>query len=439
MENIIRTADSKGKFGEMRAFLILWIGQLISTVGSGMTAFALGVYVYQRTKSATDFALIFLAGMLPRAIFSPIAGVLTDRIDRRKLMIISDLGALIGSGIAFSIAASAQLEIWHVYILTAITSAFSALRLPAYTASAGAMVSKKQHGRVGGMIQLSDAIGQVIAPVAAGALMSSLDLVSILRIDLLTFVVSLFTLFIVTFPALTHEIQTRGSFLADIRYGWEYLTARPGLLGLLIVFVFGNFFVGNAQALLTPMILGFASTKTLGAILSAGGIGMVLGGITLSIWGGGRNRIYTILGFYILLGFGIMSAGLFPSPRIVGAAIFLSFFSLPFIIGTTNAILISKVARDVQGRVFSLRIMLVTLSFTLAFSVAGPLADRFFEPLLSSSGALASSLGMILGTGEGRGIGLMFVFVGIVAMVTAMSGFLSPRLRNVENELPDAE
>jgi hypothetical protein len=206
-----------------------------------------------------------------------------------------------------------------------------------------------------------------------------------------------------------------------------------------VVFIFGNFFVGNAQALLTPMILGFASTKTLGAILSAGGIGMVLGGITLSIWGGGRNRIYTILGFYILLGFGIMSAGLFPSPRIVGAAIFLSFFSLPFIIGTTNAILISKVARDVQGRVFSLRIMLVTLSFTLAFSVAGPLADRFFEPLLSSSGALASSLGMILGTGEGRGIGLMFVFVGIVAMVTAMSGFLSPGLRNVENELPDAE
>lgn len=440
MENIIQpTTKPKSKFVAMRDFLVLWFGQLISTIGSGMTAFALGVYVYQRTNSATAFALIFLAGMLPRVIFSPFAGVLADRMDRRRLMIISDLGAMVGSGIAYALAASAQLEIWQVYLVTSITSAFSSLRLPAYTATAGALVPKKQHGRVGGMIQLSDAIGQVFAPVAAGALISAYDMVRILQIDLLTFVLSLATLFILVFPAMNHNIEKRGSFLTDIRYGWNYLTARPGLMGLLIVFVIGNFFVGNAQALLTPMILGFASTKTLGAIMSAGGVGMVLGGIALSIWGGGKNRIRTILGFYILLGLGITLAGLIPSSMVVGAALFLAFLSLPFIIGTTNAILISKVARDVQGRVFSLRVMLVTLSFTIAFVTAGPLADKVFEPLLAPGGALASSLGTIVGVGEGRGIGLMFVLFGILAMVTALSGFLYSRLRNVENELPDAE
>lgn len=441
MENVIQTTRtrSRGNFAEMRDFLVLWLGQLVSIIGSGISAFALGVYVYQRTNSATDFALVFLAGMLPRALFSPIAGVLTDRVDHRQLMVVSDLGAMVASGIAVVLAASGRLEVWHVYLVSFMTSAFSALRVPAYTASAGVMVPKAQHGRVGGMIQLSDAIGQIIAPMAAGALISAYAMVSVLLIDLLTFVVSLITLFIAVFPKTTQVAQKRGSFLGDIREGWDYLAARPGLLGLLIVFGIGNFFVGNAQALLTPMILGFASTKELGAIMSAGGVGMVLGGIALSVWGGGKNRVYTILGFYVLLGLGITVAGLVPSPLIVGAAMFLAFLSLPFIIGTTSAVLISKVARQVQGRVFSLRIMLVTLSFTLAFVTAGPLADKIFEPLLVPGGALALSVGKLLGVGAGRGIGLMFVILGILAMLTALTGLASVRLRNVETELADAE
>jgi len=441
MENVIQntTAKPQSKFAEMRDFLVLWFGQLISTVGSGMSAFALGVYVYQRTNSATDFALIFLAGMLPRVIFSPFAGVLADRVDRRKLMIISDIGAMIGTGIAFTLAASGQLQISHVYLVTSITSAFSALRVPAYTATAGALVTKEQHGRVGGMIQLNDAIGQVIAPMAAGALISAFNMTSILFIDLLTFVFSLITLFMVVFPAMTSKIEKRGSFAKEIKYGWDYLTARPGLMGLMIVFVIGNFFVGNAQALLTPMILSFASTKALGLIMSAGGVGMVIGGIALSIWGGGKKPIYTILSFYALLGFGIMLAGFVPSALVVGIGIFLAYLSLPFIIGTTSAVLISKVAREVQGRVFSLRIMMVTFSFTLAFIAAGPLAEKIFKPLLVQGGALASSIGSLIGVGEGRGIGLMFIILGTLAMLTALGGFLSPRLRNVENEIPDAE
>ena len=114
MENIIQATKSASKFIHMRDFRVLWFGQLISTIGSGMTAFALGVYVFQRTNSATDFAWIFLVGMLPRAIFSPIAGVLADRFDRRRLMIASDLGAMIGPGIAFALATTAQLEISSV-------------------------------------------------------------------------------------------------------------------------------------------------------------------------------------------------------------------------------------------------------------------------------------------------------------------------------------
>jgi MFS family permease len=437
--DISRAAKPKKKFAEMRDFFILWSGQLVSTIGSGMTAFALGLFVYQRTNSATDFALIFLSGMLPRALFSPFAGVLADRIDRRKLMAISDLGAMTGIAAVIPLAVGDHLEVWQIYLVTAVGAAFSALRVPAYTAAAGSMVSKEQYGRVGGMIQLSDAVGQVVAPVAAGILVSMFAITSVLWIDLLTFLISLATLFLVSFSHRTDAGQNRGSFLADIRIGWDYLAERPGLVRLLLVFVIGNFFVGNAQALLTPMILGFSSPQTLGVILSAGGASMLLGGIILSAWGGGKHRIHTILSFYFLLGLSIMLAGTFPAAKIVGAAIFMAYLSLPFIIGTTNAVLISKVAPQVQGRIFSLRIMLVTLSFTLAFTTAGPLADRIFEPLLASNGALAGSVGRLIGTGDGRGIGLMFILLGFFAMLTAISGFMFPRLRHLEEEVPDIE
>lgn len=441
MENTLNssTAVRKNNFAEMRDFLVLWVGQMISTIGSAMTAFGLGVYVYQRTNSATDFALIFLVGMLPRAIFSPIAGVLADRYDHRRLMVISDVGALAGIGFALAMAVTARLEVWHVYLATFVGSAFSALRVPTYTTVAGMLVSKEQYGRVGGMIQLSDAIGQVVGPAIAGALISLLNISSVLTIDIATFVASLATLFMVAFPTTSTKVEDRRTFLKDIRFGWTYLVSRPGLIDLMIVFVIGNFFIGNAQALLTPMILGFASPQALGAIMSAGGVGMLLGGVVLSIWGGGRKRVYTILGFYVLLGFGVLMAGIVPSEIIVGIAVFLAYLSLPFIIGTTNAILINKVGRDVQGRVFSLRIMLVTVSFTVAFVAAGPLADNIFEPLLLPGGALVPVVGGLFGVGEGRGIGFMFSLLGIMAMLTALGGFLSPRLRNVEAELPDAE
>jgi hypothetical protein len=421
----------------MRAFLTLWSGQLVSTIGSGMTAFALGLFVYQRTNSTTDFVLIFLSGMLPRALFSPIAGVLADRFNRRALMALSDLGSIAGLLFAIGLSTAGYLEIWHIYLVTGIGAVFSALRVPTYTAIAGSLASKERTGRVGGMIQLSEAVGQVVAPVVAGALVAAFAIKTVLWIDLATFLFSLVTLFVVRIPKLAQEVGEGRSFLDDARAGWIYLQERPGLLGLLFVFVVGNFFIGNAQALLTPLILGFSSAQALGAILSVGGSGMLLGGILMSLWGGGERRVKTILTAYFTLGLGVALAGLTSLESVTGGALFIAYFSLPFVIGTTNAVLISKVAREMQGRVFSLRVALVTLSFALAFVTAGPLADGIFKPAMAPGGPLSGLLGSLIGTGEGRGLGLMFILLGIFAMITAAVAWTFPRLRNLEAEIPD--
>ena len=329
--------DKRGGMGALRRFLVVWLGQLVSTIGSGMTGFVLGVSVYAQTGSTTDFALIFLAGMLPRALLAPLAGMLADRWDRRRVMILSDLGAALSTLVALVLALSGQMVVWQIYLVTAATGAFGALRVPAYIASASTLVPKDQYGRIGGMLQLSDALGQVVAPVLAGTLIATVRLPSVLLIDLASFGIALLTLAITRFPRLEAPAQARqGSLVREALVGWDYLVARPGLLALLIVFAIGNFFVGNAQALLTPMILSFSSPATLGIVLSVGGAGMVVGGVTLSIWGGGKRRIATVLGAYALLGLSILAAGLAPSPIVVGAALFFAYLSLPFVIGATS-------------------------------------------------------------------------------------------------------
>lgn len=443
MAQLVSTAtqarvEKRARLGALRQFLIVWLGQLVSTIGSGMTGFALGVSVYARTGSTTDFALIFLAGMLPRVLLAPLAGVLADRWNRRRVMILSDLGAALSTLVALTLALSGQLQLWQIYLVTAATGAFGALRVPAYIASAATLVPKDQYGRIGGMLQLSDALGQLVAPVVAGALMATFRLPSVLLIDLASFSVALLTLAITRFPHVEAPTQARqGSLVREALGGWDYLVARQGLLALLIVFAIGNFFVGNAQALLTPMILSFSSPATLGIVLSVGGAGMVIGGVTLSVWGGGKRRIRIVLGAYALLGLSILAAGLTPSPIVVGAALFFAYLSLPFVIGASQAVMSSKVAHTVQGRVFALRVLLITTSFTIAYLTAGPLADSVFEPLLAPGGPLAGSIGSLIGVGPGRGIGLMFIVLGLLATLTAVVGYTYPRLRRVEVELPD--
>jgi len=274
--------------------------------------------------------------------------------------------------------------------------------------------------------------------VLAGVLIATFHLPSVLLIDLASFGVALLTLAITRFPNVEASAQARReSLVREALAGWDFLVARPGLLALLIIFAIGNFFVGNAQALLTPMILSFSSPATLGIVLSVGGAGMVVGGVTLSIWGGGKHRIVTVLGAYALLGLSILGAGLAPSPIVVSAALFFAYLSLPFVIGASQAVMSSKVAHALQGRVFALRVLLVTTSFTLAYLTAGPLAESVFEPLLAPGGPLAGSIGLLIGVGRGRGIGLMFIVLGLLATLTALAGFAYSRLRRVEVELPD--
>jgi MFS transporter, DHA3 family, macrolide efflux protein len=425
----------------MRTFILIWSGQLVSLLGSSLTSFALGVWVYQRTGSATKFALIALFSTLPGVIASPFAGAIADRWDRRRMLIACDLGAGFCTLIIAALLYAGSLEVWHIYIINAVKSLFSIAQGPAFAAATSLLVPKRHLGRASGMVQLSEAVGQIAAPILAVILIAAIHLWGIIFVDFATFLFAALVLLSTRIPRVpavsTEGLEQQKSLLRDVAYGWSYITTRPGLFGLLVFFALSNFLMGFIFVLSAPLVLSFASAAVLGKILSIGGCGFLAGSLVMSFWGGPRRRVYGVLGFYLLAGFCIILMGIRPSAILIGAASFCLSFSLPIIIGSSQAIWQSKVALEVQGRVFAVRRMIAWSSAPLAYLVAGPLADKVFEPLLAPDGALAASVGQIIGVGRGRGIGLLYFVLGVCMVLAVAVAYLYPRLRYVEDELSD--
>ncbi|MEG4970357.1 MFS transporter [Microcoleus sp. B6-A1] len=425
----------------MRIFLLIWFGQLVSLMGSGLTSFALGVWVYERTGSVTQFALISVFARLPAILLFPFAGALIDRWNRRWAMILSDSGAGLSTVAVALLLVTGRLEIWHIYLAVAVSSAFSAFQWPAYTAATTLLVPKQQMGRASGMIQLGEAAAQFLAPMLAAGLLSVIQLQGIIFTDFATFLFSLVTLLSIRFPdARTNTVRKAGnlSLLREMAYGWTYITARPGLLGLLIFIAVSNFAIGIAQVLFAPLILAFAPVAVLGTVQSIACGGMVVGSILMSVWGGPKRRMYGVFGFELLLGLGIFFLGVRASIPLIAIAGFGAYFSAAFFLGSGQAILQTKVAPEVQGRVFAVRRAIGGSSLPLGYLVAGPLADKIFEPLMASNGLLAGSVGQIIGAGPGRGIGLLLAISGAMVMLVTIAGYQYPPLRLLEDELPDA-
>ncbi len=304
------------------------------------------------------------------------------------------------------------------------------------------MLVPKQHlGRASGMVQFAEATSRLLSPMLAGVLVVTIQIQGVILIDCVTFLFSLVMLLLVRFPepktTAEHEVK-KSLQLREFIYGWTYITARPGLLGLLIFFAAINFLIGVVSVLVTPLVLAFATVNVLGTVLSIGGSGMLVGGLVMSIWGGPKNRILGVFGFTLSGALSIILAGLRPSVPVFFASAFIYYFGVSMINGCDQAIWQSKVAPAVQGRVFAVRSMLALVSLPLAYLIAGPLADRVFEPLLAPTGLLVGSIGKLIGVGRGYGIALLFIVVGILTVIASAFGYLYQPLRRLNHQLPDA-
>jgi DHA3 family macrolide efflux protein-like MFS transporter len=429
--------DVHPRLGAMKSFFIVWFGQLISVTGSGLTKFALGIWVYQLTGSATKFALTEVFAVLPAILISPLAGVLVDRHDRRWIMILSDVVSGVSIFFIAFLLAVGHLNLWEIYLVAAVKSICTAFQWPAYSALVTVIVPRQHLVRASGMVQFSEGLAQFIAPALAGVLIAFVRIWGVILVDIATFLFAVAMLGIASTPPFVPGAGTPKStstWGTHLLFGWKYIQARPALMALLIFFAATNFLTGIVMILSTPLVLSFASVRVLGGVLSSAGLGMILGSLTVSFWGGPKKLINGVLVPELMLAITIIIAGLRPYPLLVASMVFVFSFCIPIIMSCSQAIWQRQVEPDVQGRVFAVRRMISWSSLPLAYAIAGPLADHVFIPLMRPGTPLYTALSPFLGSGSGRGIGLMFVGTGMCALLVSVWAYFYSPMRQIEEK-----
>lgn len=430
------------KFTGMRAFYVIWLGQLVSTLGSSLTGFAMGVWIYERTDSVTLFTINTFIFMGVSVAVSPFAGALVDRWNRRWVMILSDAGAGVTTLVIWLLLLTDNLQIWHILIIGGFNAAFTSFQFPAHSAATTMLVPREQLGRAGGMVQISQAISNLVAPALAGYLFIAVGLDFILLIDAAAFVFAVATLLIIYVPEperSAESIAGQGSIFKEIRFGWNYITQRKGLLYWMLYIASLNLGAGLSFPLLTPLMLDLGNAQEVGLANSGIGLGMLLGTLIMSIWGGPKRRIFAVLGSGLWMSICMAFIGARPSLLAIGIAGFFLMIALPILNGNSRAMWQTKVPPDMQGRVFSVRRVIGQFTNPLAALAAGPLVENLLQPMMEPGGALSGSFGRLIGVGDGRGTALMFVLVGIFMILVTLYGFTNRTLVNTELDVPDAE
>ena len=427
---------------DLPSFFVIWIGQAVSLLGSAMTWFALSIWAYELTGQATALALIAAFAYGPTILLSPLAGVLVDRYDRRLLMILGDLTAGLATVSVLLLYITGSLQIWHVYVVGLVAGTFQALQYPAYSAAITTMLPPHHYARASGMLEVAGSASGILAPLLAGILLGRVGLVGIMAIDVVSFVLAIGALFLIRIPKPSSSsagCEGQGSLIQESLYGFRYILRRPSLLGLQLLFAAGNLVDYLGFTLFAPMILARTGGNelVLGGVQSAGALGGFVGGCALSIWGGPRRRIHGVLIGWGLASLAMVVMGLGQALTVwIGASFAFTFFE-PIVNGSDQAIWQTKVAPDVQGRVFASQMLISHVTMPLGMLLAGPLADQVFEPAMMPGQPLAQLFGDLVGVGPGAGMALLIVLAGSLGALLPVVGYALRTVRDVEQILPD--
>lgn len=427
----------------LRTFIIIWCSQVGSILGSEMTNFAVTIWAWNITGKATSLSLIILFTQIPRLIAALFAGILVDRCDRKLLMILGDAAAGISTIAIFILLTTNRLEIWHLYITAAFSGLFGYFQHLAYSASISALVAKQHYTRVAAMCNHVGQFGSnIIAPGLAGALYYVVGLQGILTIDIATFAIALCTIYFVQIPQYipNRELESQKPW-QNLSFGWRYLLKNPSLRSLLIFLFIFNFIDYAISGIHASVILSRSHNNTaiFASVQSAIGLGGLVGAVLLSVWGGFKRRIYgmllgTVLSYGCMVVFGLgnlpitwMLAGFF-------TAVFWSSIS-----SSEQAIWLAKIPPEIQGRVFANRYLITQLAAPMGLAIAGPLADRVFQPAMLSGGILANTFGGLFGNDYSSGIALQYTLFAFCGVLLGLTGYTWGKLRNIELVIPDYE
>jgi hypothetical protein len=417
---------------------------MVSTIGSFMTVFALTIWLWERSESATTLTFVMFFSQLPRIFITPVAGIVVDRFPRKYLMLSGDLVALVTTLIIGLLHLNEHLQIWHLYWAVAFYGCFGQLQTLAYATSISLLVPKHHYTRAEAMVGAVNYSAVVFAPILAGSVYPVIGLEGIIAIDLTTFFAALTTLLAVSIPSLTQatgpgQVSSKERLWKRLTVGFRYILARPGLVAMMLGFSLFALPNDIGRALYHPMILARSGgdAQVLGSVSTAAGIGGVLGAIAVSLWGGTKRRVHGMLLGFVIAGTFKMLLACGHGLMLWAVAHFCATLSVPLFYSCSNAIWYAKVPPALQGRVLAADQMVGLIIGAIAPLLAGPMADDVFEPAMRSGGSFASLLGPIFGTGPGAGMALLYAVTALWIVLVGVGGYAFRTLRQVDAILPD--
>ena len=408
--------------GWMRRFIPLWVGQLVSLLGSGLVQFALVWYLTQQTGSAVVLATATLVALLPDVFLGPFAGALVDRWNRKRVMILADSAVALATLGLVILFWTNDIQIWHIYVALFVRSLGGIFHWPAMQASTSLMVPEGQLARLAGINQALRGALNIAAPPLGALLMTLLPMYGVLAVDIVTAAIAVGILVLITIPQPKGHVSTLFTpkqLLKDVVEGARYMAGWPGALQLVGMAALINFVLapsGTLMPLFVTKDLG-GGVWHLGALDSAMGIGVVIGGLLLGVWGGFKRKVYTSLFGVIGIGVGVILMAAAPKsffPLAIIAVVVMGMMS-PIANGPLQAIMQSKVAPSMQGRVFTLINSLCTAMMPISMVVAAPVA-------------------------EAVGVRGWYWLGGIITVLAGAVGWMMPQIRAMEDwQMPEVE
>ena len=399
-------------------FLLLWMGELISAIGGGLTSFGLGVYVFRQTGSAASMALVTLLGFLPTLLLSVPAGVLADRCDRRLLMMIGDGCSALGILYILICMMGGGATLTQICTGVLISAVFSALLEPSFRATITDLLTKEEYSKASGLVSIAGSARYLFSPVIAGFLLTVSDVRLLLVIDICTFILTVISAAIVRKGIGSKESQKKEAFLQSMKEGWRILSGKKGLLILVALSSGITLFMGMFQILAEPLILSFADAKTLGVAETVCASGMLVSGVILGVRGIKGHFVRTLSLSLILSGLFMTGFGLFENMIPICVFGFLFFAGLPFANNCLDFLTRTNIPDEAQGRVWGMIGFLSQLGYVAAYAISGVMAD---------------ALGSITGRGVGRGAASVIVFSGILLAIIAAVILFPESIRKLED------
>ena len=416
-----------------------------------MSDFALTLWAWQLTGSATALTLVGFFSLLSRIFISLFAGIIVDRANRKYLMILGDAIAAISTLGILILHLSGNLAIWHLYLAASINGGFGQIQKLAYSASITLLVTPLNYTRANSMNSAVHYGSNIIAPAIAGVLYPIIGLGGILPIDLATFGVAVASLVWIRIPQPSEKQRrqrkrgrrgvkgTVGMFWQEITFGIRYLWQQNSLRTLLLVTASFWFAHDLGGAIDNPMILARSNnnSQALSAILSLAGIGGVAGAVVLSAWGGTKRRVNGMLAGFMGAGVAKAVFGFGQSLSVWLPAQFCSSLNFPLLGSSETALWMEATSPELQGRVFAANSLVLQLVSAFATLIAGPLSDRVLEPAMQSETILSSLFSPIFSNSAGAGMALLYVSCAIAMFLVGAVGFRLPQLHQLENKMSE--